>query len=85
MPKTFKNQNFKNLSPVPTRHYEPFMLDGGSTKSEGKSIFGGHKMGLPSTLKSIHCQSMKTIRPAVEKLHCCVTEVGSIQCSQTPS
>ena len=38
MPKTPKNQNFENLSPVPARHHEPFMLDGGSMKSEGKGI-----------------------------------------------
>ena len=45
-----------NLSSVPTGHYEPFMLDSGSMKSGGTSIFvvemqpryilGGHKMGL---------------------------------------
>ena len=33
-----KNQNFENLSPMPVRHYKPFMLDGGSMKSEGKGI-----------------------------------------------
>ena len=81
---------FENLSPMPTRQYEPFMLDGGSVKSEGKStllcerqqdtIFGGHEMGLQSALKSSACKPMKTIRPAVEKLHCCITEVGLIQC-----
>ena len=38
MPKTFKDGNFVDLSSVPTRHYEPFMLDGGSMKSEDKSI-----------------------------------------------
>ena len=75
---------------MPTRYYEPFMLDGGTMKSEGTSIllcecqqdiiFGGHKMGLQSALKSSHCQPKKTIRPAVEKLHCCITEAGSIQC-----
>ena len=41
MPKMFKNQNLENLSPVPTRHYESFMLDGGSMKSEGTSILCG--------------------------------------------
>ena len=66
---------------MPTRHYEPFMLDDGSVKSEGTSILlwehqqdtilGGHEMGLESALKSSHYQPMKTIRPAVEKLHCC--------------
>ena len=39
-----------------------------------------HEMGLQSALKSSHCQTTKTIRPAVEKLHCCITEVDSIQC-----
>ena len=33
-----QESNFENLSPVPTRHYEPFMVDGGSMKSEGKGI-----------------------------------------------
>ena len=32
------------------------------------------------SLKSNRCQPMKTIRPAVGKLHCCITEVGLIQC-----
>ena len=41
MPKIPKNQNFKNLSSMPARHYEPFMLDGGSMKSEGKDILLG--------------------------------------------
>ena len=63
---------------MPTRHYKPFMLDGGSMKSEGTSsllwehqqdtILGGHEVGLEFTLKSSRCQAMKTIRPAVEKL-----------------
>ena len=66
------------------------MLNGGSMKSEGTSIllcecqqdaiFGEYEMGLQLALKSSHCQTMKTIRPAVEKLHCCITEVDSIQC-----
>ena len=90
MPRMFKNRNFKNLSPMPTRYYEPFMLDGGSMKSEGTSILlwehqqdtilWGHETGLELALKSSHCQPMKTIKPAVEKLHCCTTEVDSIQC-----
>ena len=75
---------------MPARHNEPFMLDGGSTKSEGTSILlcecqqdailGEYEMGLQLALKSIHCQTMKTIRPAVEKLHCCITGVDLIQC-----
>ena len=28
----------KNLSHMPVRHYKPFLLDGGSMKSEGKGI-----------------------------------------------
>ena len=32
---------------------------------------------------SNHCKPMKTIRPAVEKLHCCITEVDLIQCFKT--
>ena len=39
-----------------------------------------HKMGLQLALKSSRCQTMKTIRPAVEELHCCITEVDLIQC-----
>ena len=65
------------------------MLDGGSRKSEGKVFccvnankipFWGvkHKMGLQSALKSSCCQTMRTIRPAVEELHCCITKVDSI-------
>ena len=45
--------------------------------------FGGgvkHKTGLQSALKSSCCQKTKTIRPAVEELHCCITKVDSIQC-----
>ena len=34
-----QESNFENLSPMSTGNYEPFMLDGGSTKSEGTSIF----------------------------------------------
>ena len=49
-----------------------------------KIHFWGHKIGLESALMSSHCQSTKTISPAVEKLHCCITEVDSIQCLQTP-
>ena len=73
---------------MPTRHYKPFILGGGSM-SEGTSILwehqqdtilGGHEMGLQLPLKSSHCQPIKTIRPAVEKLYCCTTEVDSIQC-----
>ena len=41
---------------------------------------GEHKTGLQLALKSSHCQTMKTIRPAVEELHCCITKVDSIQC-----
>ena len=33
-----QESNLENLSHMPARHYEPFMLDGGSTKSEGKGI-----------------------------------------------
>ena len=40
-------------------------------------FFWGYEMGLQSALKSSRCQTMKTIRPAVEKLHCCITEVDS--------
>ena len=75
---------------MPARHYESFMLDVGSMKSEDTSILlcecqqdailGGQEMGLQSALKSSHCQTMKTIRPAVEKLHCCITKVDLIQC-----
>ena len=43
-----------------------------------------HEMGLQSALKSSHCQTMKTIRPAIEELHCCITEVDLIQGLQTP-
>ena len=67
---------------------KPFMLDGGSTKSEGTSILlcecqqdailGEYKMGLQLALKSSRCQTMKTASPAVGKLHCCITEVDSI-------
>ena len=66
------------------------MLDGSSMKSEGTSILlceyqqdailGEYEMGLQSALKSSHCQTTKAIRPAVEELYCCVTEVDSIQC-----
>ena len=41
---------------------------------------GGAQMGLQLALKSSCCQTTKTIRPAVEELHCCITEVDSIQC-----
>ena len=74
---------------MPARHYEPFMLDCGSMKNEGTSIllcecqqdaiFGGYEMGFKLALKSSHCQPTKTIRPAVEKLHGCMTEVDLIQ------
>ena len=40
----------------------------------------GHETGLELASKSSRCQPMKTIRPAVEKLHCCITEVDLIQC-----
>ena len=64
------------------------MPDGGSMKSERTSIvgmqaryiFGEYEMGLELALLSSCCQPMKTIRPAVEKLHSCITEVDSIQC-----
>ena len=56
---------------MPARHYGPFMLDGGLTKSEGTSILlrewqqdailGEYKMGLQLALKSSRCQTMKTI------------------------
>ena len=38
------------------------------------------EMGLQSALKSSCCQTIRTIRPAVEELHCCITKVDSIQC-----
>ena len=38
MPKMPKNQNLENLSSVLARYFEPFMLDGGSTKNEDKGI-----------------------------------------------
>ena len=90
IPKMFKNQNFENLSPMPTRHYEPFMLDDGSMKSEYTSILllecnqdtflGDTKWALELALTLSCCKLMKTTRPAVEKLHCCITEVNLIQC-----
>ena len=51
---------------MPTRHFESFMLDGGSTKSEGKGILLNehqcntilgvkHKMGTQLALKSNLC------------------------------
>ena len=59
-------QNFENLSPMPARHFEPFMLDGGSTKSQGTSILlcecqqdailGEYEIGLQSALKSSCCR-----------------------------
>ena len=48
-------------------------------------IFGGQETGLESALMSSCCQPTKTIRPAVEKLHCCITAVDSIQFSELPA
>ena len=39
-----------------------------------------HGMGLQFALESNLYQTVKTIRPAVEQLHCCITKAGSIQC-----